>query len=225
MAQATLKEVKARKDYPCAAGGERIQRSQKYWKLEAYMREARYCFKHKPTDEQVRHFAPQSRSDRASEAAGNARDAASELNEIAEEAKQLVEEVRDLLEEDADETVSEAQRKERAEEKLREGVRELAMRVSNVGPDLSEVESLAEEMGNWRDGMSGTNLENSSKYSEVEDCASELEGIDTECSIPSLEENADLDTLESFADDCENEASELDSKADEIEGISFPGMY
>jgi len=74
--------------------------------------------------------------------------------------------------------------------------------------------------------MSGTNLENSGKYSEVDDCASELENIDTSpVDIPSLDVNASVDDLSAFAEECEQAASDLNSAADEVEGISFPGMY
>jgi hypothetical protein len=41
--------------------------------------------------------------------------------------------------------------------------------------DASEVESLAEEMTSWRDNMQGTNLENTSKFEEVNECADTLE--------------------------------------------------
>jgi hypothetical protein len=50
---------------------------------------------------------------------------------------------------------------------------------------VAEVESLKEEIENWRDGMSGSNLEYSSKYSELEDVLYELEEIQ-ELEIPSF---------------------------------------
>ena len=40
-----------------------------------------------------------------------------------------------------------------------------------------EIGSLAEEMGEWRDNMSGTNLESTSKYEDVDETASSLENI------------------------------------------------
>jgi seryl-tRNA synthetase len=229
MGRATLKEVTARKAATCQTGGEPIKPGDKYWKLEAFRRSAKFCHQHQPSDEQVRHFAPQSRADRASEAADSARSAGSELDDISNDAKALAEKVQKILDDgDEDEAAKEpsAATKKKAEEVLREGVKELSQRVAGISYDLSEVESLAEEIGNWRDGMSGTGLENTGKYSEVEDCASELEGIETEpVDVSSLDEKASLEDLESFADECEEASSGLDSAADEIEGISFPGMY
>lgn len=44
----------------------------------------------------------------------------------------------------------------------------------------TDLEILADDMGNWRDNMDGTGLENTSKYEDVSDCADSLEqGIDT----------------------------------------------
>jgi DNA repair exonuclease SbcCD ATPase subunit len=232
MGRATLKEVTARKATTCRTCQTPIQPGTKYWKLESFRQQAKFCQQHKPSDEQVRHFAPMSRADRASEAADSARDAASELNDIQNDAEELAKEVEEMLDAiDVDEKSSAAVKalandQEEAEAKLREGVKELSERVANISYDLSEVESLAEEMGNWRDGMSGTNLENSNKYSEVDDCAGELEGIDTEpASIPSLDPNASIDDLHAFVEECEEVSGQLESATDDIEGISFPGMY
>jgi DNA repair exonuclease SbcCD ATPase subunit len=80
--------------------------------------------------------------------------------------------------------------------------------------DFSGLEELTEEMTSWRDNMSGTALENTSKYSEVEEAASTLEGIEADCST-SIESPDDIDEV----------VRELEEKADELEGVDFPGMY
>lgn len=80
--------------------------------------------------------------------------------------------------------------------------------------DFSELESLTEEMTSWRDNMSGTGLENTSKYEAVDEAASTLEGIDTSMNT-SIESASDIDEA----------ISELNDKADELEGVDFPGMY
>jgi len=133
MARSTLKEVKARKATTCQTGGEAIKPGDMYWKLEAFRRSAKFCQQHKPSDEQVRHFAPMSRSDRASEAAGSAREAAGQLEDIQSEAEQLAREVEEMLDAiDVDEESSVAEKamaddqKQEAEAKLREGVKELS---------------------------------------------------------------------------------------------------
>lgn len=76
-----------------------------------------------------------------------------------------------------------------------------ASRLNEIASQLSalasDVETLKEEMQNWLDGLSGTNLENSNKYSMLEECVS---------------------ALESIHDEIENASSECDS-------VEFPTMY
>lgn len=75
----------------------------------------------------------------------------------------------------------------------------LADAVAKIQDGLGEVESLAEEMRSWADNMSGagTGLENTQKYSDVDEAAS---------------------SLESAKDAIESAASELDN-------VNFPTMY
>jgi chromosome segregation ATPase len=47
--------------------------------------------------------------------------------------------------------------------------------ISKIEDGKSEIDCLLEEIEEWRDNMQGTNLENTSKYQEVSDCADELE--------------------------------------------------
>ena len=50
------------------------------------------------------------------------------------------------------------------------------MNVYNLVSDASdEAEGLKEELENWRDGMSGTNLENTEKFAEIEEAINQLD--------------------------------------------------
>jgi len=69
--------------------------------------------------------------------------------------------------------------------------------LSKIEGGMGEIEVLADEMESWRDNMQGTNLENTDKYSRVEEAA---------------------DTLRQGCDDLENAKDSLDS-------IEFPGMF
>lgn len=81
--------------------------------------------------------------------------------------------------------------------------------------DVSEVVSLQEEMGNWRDNLSGTALENTNKFQTVSDAADTLENLDLEIV------ERDLNDF----DDLENVISDLRDLASELENVEFPGMY
>lgn len=79
--------------------------------------------------------------------------------------------------------------------------------------DAGELDALREELENWRDNLSGANMEHLPKYAEVEEAADTLSNIDAD--QPDL---SDADDIELVADD-------LESRADELEGVSFPGMF
>lgn len=83
--------------------------------------------------------------------------------------------------------------------------------VDNV--DLSEIQSLCDEMTSWRDNMQGTNLDSTSKYKIVDNTASELENMDKEIS--------EIIVVE----DIEDAASQLDLMSNNLGGLEFPGMY
>lgn len=90
-------------------------------------------------------------------------------------------------------------------------VKEANNKLDNM--DMSEIESLLEEIQSWHDNMEGTNLESTGKLSELEDCVSELESIET-------------DTLSvDEVDDISDVADQLEQRADNIDNISFPGMF
>jgi len=84
------------------------------------------------------------------------------------------------------------------------------------GVDVSEVESLAEEMGSWRDNMQGTNLESTDKYSRVEECADTLETISSD--LQDVGEINEADEIDSVIDSLQN-------AVDEASGVDFPGMF
>jgi methyl-accepting chemotaxis protein len=73
----------------------------------------------------------------------------------------------------------------------------LAQAVANINDGLEEARSLQEEMESWRDNMSGTNLENTEKYGQVEEAAQTLESA----------------------------VGEIESAVGELESVEFPGMY
>jgi len=147
-----------------------------------------------------------SRATRANEAAAVLRNKAEELRTVVEKIEDAgtTKEVMDLLEE--------------------------AMGMAAL-VDINEVESLSEEMGSWRDNMSGTNLESTDKYSRVEAAADTLEEVKDE--IESLEidkvtvdEGDELDEVkEEVKESIETVVDTLDEKADDLENIDFPTMF
>ncbi len=217
MGRATLKEVKARKAYPCRESKEcpGIKPGQTYWLLSAFRRTARYCANHKPSDERVRHFAPQSRSDRASEQADQYRNAGSQLDDIKSE-------IDDILGEEPTEMENDKPAPLTADQTTQ--LTELKGRLESVDVDTSELESLAEEMRSWADNMEES-FGSTSKYEEVDECASNLENVDAEVDMPSFPDTVTRETMESLAEECEEASGSCEEKADEIGGIEFPGMY
>jgi len=100
--------------------------------------------------------------------------------------------------------------------------------------DLSEIESLKDEMETWRDGLQGTNLEYSPKYEEVDAACAELEnGLSSlESAISSYNEaltpapgTEDIKDNADHEDEIEDAKSEVESALSELENVSFPGMY
>jgi len=139
--------------------------------------------RHKNKTHGIKPYKYQSRANRAGDQASQWRNVADRLREISED------------------------------DKLSEEKKVLEARIAIEDVDTSELESLKEEMENWRDNMSGTSLENTGKYSEVEEAADSLGSIDVE--------GKSIDS----PDDIESVADELESAADELESVNFPGMY
>ena len=107
----------------------------------------------------------------------------------------------------------------------KEDAEEFRERANNLEADTSEVQSLADEMGSWRDGLSGTNLENSNKYQMIDEACNTLEGVDSEINAPSPPDGLDKDEWGSYADELEDTARQSEDMASELEGVEFPGMY
>lgn len=87
--------------------------------------------------------------------------------------------------------------------------------------DASEFEALKEEMESWRDNMSGASMEHLPKFEEVSQACDELDGIDVS-EFDGKEFEAPQEGEEFDASDA---ADALESAADELENVSFPGMY
>lgn len=68
--------------------------------------------------------------------------------------------------------------------------------IAEIQSGLDAINELKDEIENWRDGLQGTNLENSDKYDQLESCIQELEqGADEiESGISSLE-SAEFPTM------------------------------
>jgi len=113
--------------------------------------------------------------------------------------------------------------------------------------DLGELEDLASEMTEWRDNMSGTALESTSKFDEVSEAADTLEsGVpevesaidtyndalqalssarDTLDDAPADEKEAAQEAVEQAEGDFENAKDELESALSEVESVDFPRMF
>lgn len=144
-----------------------------------------------------------SRAKRAGEAEGI-------LTGAAESLLALAEEVRDL-----------AKLKRSEREKARDGIAQRVAKVFSDADDAaSEATSLGEEMRSWADGMSGTNLENTSKFQEVEEAADTVENLDLDFEEPEFGEDD-----EEYASALEAEAEKMETAGGELGNVEFPGMY
>ena len=96
--------------------------------------------------------------------------------------------------------------------------------------DLSEVESLYDEIDQWKSGMEGTNLEQSQKYSELEDCQQALEEIkdgleELNFSVEAPTDLNDRDAWEGYYGQLEELADAIEQVRDRDGDVTFPGMY
>lgn len=53
----------------------------------------------------------------------------------------------------------------------------LATAIDTIHGAIDEIRELQDEIGNWKSGLEGTNLENSSKFTELEECYDFLEDV------------------------------------------------
>lgn len=202
-----LTQHRANKDYTGICG-DAIRKGEQYWSLTAFRQQARYCINHRPDAATVRRFGGLSRADRASDCADGLRDVANAYRSLADGIRVYLDNDRFAQGMADDERDAELARIKAQFDELPDS-------------DCSEIDDLAQELGDWRDNMQGTGLENTAKFEEVSDTAGTLESIDTDPDTPSW----DGDNLSSTADDLETCAEALEDIADELESIDYPGMY
>lgn len=166
----------------------------------------------------------QSRATRAAEAATIFSDAAGKLREVIDELKDLQGDQEAELEEVEGEehlTVSQKDNRRAAFDAL---VSKAKTALEHVGSD--QVQELTDEMGSWRDNMQGTNLENTSKYTTVEEAAAALEDVTQEIdNLDLAPEPAEGESPEDFVCTLEEIADTLETQAENLGYIEFPGMY
>lgn len=146
-----------------------------------------------------------SRASRRDTALISLRDVAARLQDLADE------QAKDESEVSADEDAMEGQTDLRTDSEIAE---EASTVLEDV--DTAELESLREEIGNWRDNMQGTNLENTEKYSRLEECFDALDSA-----IISLESLGSI----SCKDDIDSVISDIDSAIGDAENAEFPTMF
>lgn len=88
----------------------------------------------------------------------------------------------------------------------------------SIEDDKAEIEALKEEIESWYDNMTGTNLENTEKYSLLEECKDNLESIIDSFPSDDISAESSVDDIQSFID-------ELDSAISEGDSVEFPGMF
>jgi chromosome segregation ATPase len=91
--------------------------------------------------------------------------------------------------------------------------------------DTSEIESLKDEIEQWKSGMEGTNLENTQKYQDLSSCYDTLEtGIDA---LQNIDSSLDItsEDADSISSDITEKANEIDSALCDLENAEFPRMF
>ena len=104
---------------------------------------------------------------------------------------------------------------------------DLASRVESLISDIdtSEIESLKDEIEQWKSGMEGTNLENTQKYQDLSSCYDTLEtGIDA---LQNIDSSLDItsEDADSISSDITEKANEIDSALCDLENAEFPRMF
>jgi tRNA U34 5-carboxymethylaminomethyl modifying GTPase MnmE/TrmE len=126
------------------------------------------------------------------------------------------EELNEMIEQEKDEVVKadlQEQLKER-EQSLEDHISNAQSSVENI--DTGEVESLLDELQQWMDSMTGTNLESTGKYQMLEEAVSSLQdAVDSLNSMPNIED----------VDGIEEAVNTLDEVISNLESIEFPGMF
>lgn len=157
---------------------------------------------------------PKSRSDRASEAAG-------ELRAAAEVARVIAAAVRDVAENQGTSDTVPAADLDAAMK-----VADAVMMEDAATNGFNVLEELASEMGEWRDNIE-EKFSATQKYEDVSAAADQLEDISEE-DVPDALDTTEPVTVaeaEEYADALESWADDLDGHADTAEGVEFPGMF
>jgi len=152
-----------------------------------------------------------------------------------------------------DDSPASSSNKSKARKKLK--TETITQTVENALEDAkSEVSALAEEIGEWRDNMDGTGLENTMKYEEVSEAADSLEDLDSRFQYIEIEDDdikekeityywshpygrhigrswragmvvAALNAILEVLPDEDDTRGELEDIVSEIENMEFPSMY
>jgi len=89
--------------------------------------------------------------------------------------------------------------------------------------DFGEIECLRDEIENWKSGLEGTNLENSSKCEALSEAFDALEeGV---IDLENVQTTFDSEDNESLIDDLKIAIDEIDDACSFLDGVEFPGMY
>ena len=118
-------------------------------------------------------------------------------------------------------------------EEIEDGeIEEETLRISDNVQDIQNtsdgIQELHDEIESWHDNMQGTNLENTQKYSDLEDCMGELDNVISSIdgiSDPEIPEKYTEESLNDLAGELEDLISEAESAQSDLENVNFPGMY
>jgi len=116
--------------------------------------------------------------------------------------------------------VSELSEEDIASETVVEKIEEAEEILSGI--DSGELKSLQSEMEDWRDNMSGTNLESTSKFETVSECADYLSSASDGLSSMNSELSEEKDSAIS---EIEDQISNLEEMIGNLESCEFPGMF
>lgn len=159
-------------------------------------------------------------------------EACSILTSVAEEMRSAAEDLRGAAEQLEESAKNDEEPDEEVEVPTTETIHqeldgrvELASKYFDEYFSTSEIESLAEEMSSWRDGLEGTNLSQSDKAQTIGETADTLENTASSLDQCSFPEGLDYDDVESFATELDQLADEIESQVSDIENCEFPGMY
>jgi uncharacterized protein Yka (UPF0111/DUF47 family) len=170
-----------------------------------------------------------SRATRCSEACGKIESATETIRDTAEAFLELVKDFEPVII-DGEEFFTKEDSEKIAEEI---GVRNdpLCGAFSQIEEAASEIADLADEMVNWRDNMSGTNLESTDKYSRVEEAADALESVQpddiSEPAEPKPSETGQYSAISitEYIDELNQIADDAESANDDLDSVEFPGMF